>query len=342
MCNFRLTGALSRCRMAPAMKDRRTVDELSIEELEEILRIRRAQARLERLRRLKGSMPATDPLAPEPTEPSPPPLPDEHLRFQEEGATAGFRARAVDEEPEPRPARPRRPIRWDWLRDKSLLILEIAATVGLLIALLATLSTLNELNQQARMGQQGQLPQPIASPTATPLIRVAILPGGHVPPQPNSTPAPAEVPAHLRDLVAAITPLPVPTPGPQQAVRIRIPSIGVDAPVVEGDDWESLQRGAGHHIGSANPGERGNCVISAHNDIYGEIFRDLPDVQLGDVIEVYTASQMFRYIVTQQRIIVPTEVSVMYPTSTPVLTLISCYPYGIDSHRIVVIAELQP
>ena len=47
-------------------------------------------------------------------------------------------------------------------------------------------------------------------------------------------------------------------------------------------------------------------------------------------------------MVTQKRIIEPTEVSVMYLTSSPVLTLISCYPYGIDTHRIVVIGELQP
>jgi sortase A len=123
-------------------------------------------------------------------------------------------------------------------------------------------------------------------------------------------------------------------------VRIQIPAIDVDARVLEGDDWETLQRGAGHQIGSANPGERGNCVISAHNDIFGEIFRDLPDLNLGDEIKVHTASRVYRYVVTQKRIIEPTEVEVLEPTSSPVLTLVSCYPYGIDTHRIVVVAEL--
>ena len=124
--------------------------------------------------------------------------------------------------------------------------------------------------------------------------------------------------------------------------RIVIPVINVDAPVVRGDDWESLKKGAGHHIGSANPGERGNSVISAHNDIYGEIFRDLPKMNIGDEVLVHTQTQAYRYVVEQTRIIDPTEVSVMAPTSSPVLTLISCYPYGIDSHRIVVIASLKP
>ncbi len=153
---------------------------------------------------------------------------------------------------------------------------------------------------------------------------------------------PEPIPAHLRGLVEQITPLPVPTPGPEQPQRIVIPSIGVDAPVVAGDDPESLKKGAGHHIGSANPGERGNVVISAHNDIYGEIFRRLPDLELGEVIEVHTETQVYRYVAQQQRIILPTEVSVMAPTSSPVLTLISCYPYRVNTHRVVVIAALQP
>jgi len=346
------------------MRDRRSVDELSIEELEEILRIRKAQARLERLRRARGPLVPRDPLAPErpEAEAEPPPLPDEHLRYADQGASAGFRARPVDEEPPRRRPRSARRIRWGWVRDQVLLILEILALVGLVAVLVSTLDTLQELNRQARAVQAEQVPTPTPTPlirvvlptwtvptpmaltgiTLTPPIRVVMLPGGHSPPDAQGYSEPAPVPAHLRHLVEAMTPLPAPTPGPEQAIRIRIPSIGVDAPVVEGDDWESLKRGAGHHIGSANPGERGNCIISAHNDIYGEIFRDLPKVQLGDVVEVYTASQVYRYRVTQTRILEPTDVSVMYPTSSPVLTLISCYPYGVDTHRIVVIAELEP
>ncbi len=322
------------------MKDRRPVDELSIEELEEVLRIRKAEARLERLRRLKGPVGPVDPLAPEPTEPEPPPIPSDHLRYQEEGATAGFRARPVDEEL-PRKEKGRRlRLNWAWVRDQGLLILEVAALVGLILIGWGMEEERRELNRMMQQVQQSQLPVP-ASPTPTPLIQVVLLPGGHTPPDSPGGPQPEPIPAHLRDLVASITPLPVPTPGPEQAVRIRIPSIGVDAPVVEGDDWESLKRGAGHHIGSANPGQRGNCIISAHNDIYGEIFRYLPDVELGDVVEVYTVGQVYQYVVTQKRIIEPTDVSVMYPTSSPVLTLISCYPYGVDTHRIVVIAELE-
>ncbi len=184
-------------------------------------------------------------------------------------------------------------------------------------------------------------PRPTSvTPTVTP-----VAPPGAQSPTPTLTAtitAPHTVTPTVTVALPTAPPTPIAVPIGVPPVRIRIPDIGVDHPVVLGDDWETLKRGVGHRVGSANPGQRGNMVMSAHNDIYGEIFRNLPDVQLGDVIEVYTASQMFRYVVTQQRIIQPTEVSVMYPTSTPVLTLISCYPYGIDSHRIVVIAELQP
>jgi len=323
------------------MKDRRSVDELTIEELEEVLRVRKAEARMERLRRLRKQTPGSpfDPLAPPPVEPQPVSLPTDYRRFGDVGATAQYRPRALDEAPvvEERPRRERRPIRWDWLRDKSLLVIELGVLVALVLVLLSTLATLREINRESSQAQQAVLP----TLTPTPLIAV-VLPGGHTPPDSMGGAQPEEIPPHLRDLVNAITPLPLPTQGPEQAVRIRIPAIGVDAPVVEGDDWESLKQGAGHHSGSANPGERGNCIISAHNDIYGEIFRNLPDVDLGDEVLLYTASQVYRYVVTQKRIIEPTEVSVMYPTSSPVLTLISCYPYGVDTHRIVVIAELKP
>jgi sortase A len=56
---------------------------------------------------------------------------------------------------------------------------------------------------------------------------------------------------------------------------------------------------------------------------------------------VETLTTTYRYVVDQTRIVRPTEVDVMAPTSTPVLTLISCYPYGVDTHRIVVIASLD-
>jgi len=323
------------------MKDRRTVDELSIAELEEILRVRKRKARLERLRQRGQEPEGLDPLASQQTDrSSPPPRPTKHRRFRDAGATVQYRARPVEEPDGEECAdrsrrRPSLRLHWGWLQDKSLLVVELGILVALSAVLISSLATLRQINRASSQAQT------LPTTTPTPPIQV-VLPSGHTPLDSSGGPAPAEIPAHLQDLVNAVTPLPVPTRGPEHAVRIQIPAIDVDAAVVEGDDWETLKRGAGHHIGSANPGERGNCVISAHNDIFGEIFRDLPDLSLGDEVIVHTASRAHRYVVTQKRVIEPTEVSVMEPTSSPVLTLISCYPYGVDTHRIVVIGELKP
>ena len=64
-------------------------------------------------------------------------------------------------------------------------------------------------------------------------------------------------------------------------------------------------------------------------------------VKVGEEVIVYAGDQPYRYRVRATRIVEPDDVSVMYPTSSPVLTLLTCYPYMIDSHRLVVIAELD-
>jgi sortase A len=150
----------------------------------------------------------------------------------------------------------------------------------------------------------------------------------------------SQVPDHLQGWIDPAPAQPVPAPAPIPASRIVIPSIGVNAPVTEGTDWESLKYRVGHHPGTTNPGQRGNMVLAAHNDVYGEIFRYLPDVPLGEIVTVYAGKQVYRYRITGRRIILPNQVEVMAPTTGPTLTLISCYPYLIDTHRIVLFAEL--
>ena len=115
----------------------------------------------------------------------------------------------------------------------------------------------------------------------------------------------------------------------------------MDAPIVQGDGWEQLKKGVGQHLGSANPGDKGNVVLAAHNDIFGEIFRDLDRLVPGDLVIIHTNQRSYTYVVVETRIVEPTMVEVMAPTSQPTTTLISCYPYLKDNKRIVVIARLQ-
>lgn len=238
--------------------------------------------------------------------------------------------RPLDGEQSPPRSSPR--INGKRLRDRLLLAVEVIALVGLVAILASSFLDMRELNRDVVEASGSNRP----TPTATALIEVRVLPGGHEPPVVGQEP----VPAQYRNLIVPEVPVTIPTPGPEQPTHIVIPAIAVDARVVEGDGWEQLKKGAGHHIGSANPGERGNCVISAHDDIYGEIFRDLHKLELEDEIVVYAGAQPYRYKVVSKRIIEPTQVEVMDPTPDPVLTLITCYPYKIDTHRIVVVAAL--
>ena len=221
--------------------------------------------------------------------------------------------------------------------DGLLLLIEVSAVVGFLFLVYSGFNLIRELNREVASAME----QPTFTPT--PLITALVLPSGHTPPnspggaQPNE----AEIPEHLRPLVQSIANIPVPTPGPEQAVRIQIPGIQVDAPVVQGDAWEQLKKGVGQHIGTANPGDSDNVVLSAHNDIFGEIFRDLDRLKPGDEIILYTNQRAHTYVVTDTQVVEPTAVEVMGSTTRPTVTLISCYPYLVDDQRIVVTGRLK-
>ncbi len=299
------------------MPRRRSAEDLSTEELRQLL-IERQRAEHEA--RLEGFRRTGRIIHVEETEKQVP-LEDIPVEVEEENLS---------------PARKRQQRRKVGL-DRFLFAVEIVAILGLLFVFFNGVSLLRDLNTQVASA----LKQPTM--TATPLIAAVVLPGGHMPPvagqevQQNS----AEIPEHLRPLMQSYANLPIPTPGPQQATRLQIPAINVDAPVVQGDGWEQLKKGIGQHIGSADPGKIGNLVVSAHNDVFGQLFRNLDQLKEGDLVVVYTPQQAFTYRVTGSKIVEPTDVSVMDATSESTLTLISCYPYMVDNKRIVVTAVLQ-
>jgi sortase A len=221
--------------------------------------------------------------------------------------------------------------------DRFLISVEIVAVAGLIFIIFYGVSLLKYLNQQS----VSALAAPQLTPTA--LITAVVLPGGHTAPVAGveTRPNDAEIPEHLRPLMQSYADLPIPTPSAQQARQIQIPAIGVNAPVVLGDGWEQLKKGIGQHLNTANPGETGNLVVSAHNDIFGELFKELDKLKPGDKVIVTTQDKSFTYIVTGTQFVEPTRVDVMAQTSTKTLTMISCYPYRIDTQRIVVTAVLQ-
>lgn len=221
--------------------------------------------------------------------------------------------------------------------DGFLLVVEISAVLGLVFVLFNGLDIIRQLNQEVAQA----LEQPTLTPTA--LVRAVVLPSGHTPPnaEGGARPNEAEIPEHLRPMVQSLASVSIPTPGPSQANRLQIPAIGIDAPVVQGDGWEQLKKGVGQRIGTVNPGDKGNVVLSAHNDIFGEIFRYLDQLEPGDEIVLYTSQRAYVYTVIGTKVVEPTDVSVMDTTAEPTITLISCYPYLIDDQRIVVQGRLK-
>jgi sortase A len=242
-----------------------------------------------------------------------------------------LRSGPVSEE-EPDQDKPRRRV-----FDGFLLIVEVLAVLGLVFVLFNGLEVIRELNQE--VAQALELP----TLTPTPIIKAVVLPSGHTPPNAEGGTRFNwdEIPEHLRPLVQSMAEVPIPTPGPEQANRIQIPALGVDAPIVQGDGPEQLKKGVGQNVGSANPGKAGNVVLSAHNDIYGEIFRDLDRLKPGDKIVIHTNQRAYTYVVVGSEVVEPTYVSVMDQTSDSIMTLISCYPYLVDNQRIVVQARLE-
>lgn len=246
----------------------------------------------------------------------------------------GFQTSPVTDVEEDSSSAPRRRRR---AFDGFLLVVEILAVIGLVFVLFNGLEVIRELNLEVAQA----LEQPTLTPT--PLIQAVILPGGHTPPnaEGGSRFNWDEIPEHLRPLVQSIHDLPIPTQSPEHAIRIQIPAIGVDAPIVQGDGPEQLKKGVAQRIGTANPGKDGNIVLSAHNDIYGEIFRELDRLKPGDEIIIFTSQRAYSYVIIGSEVVEPTDGRVLDSTSNPTVTLISCYPYLVDNQRIVVKGQLK-
>ncbi|MCA9936801.1 MAG: sortase, partial [Anaerolineales bacterium] len=147
-----------------------------------------------------------------------------------------------------------------------------------------------------------------------------------------------------------------------QPLRIVIPSIDLDAGIVSvnleqmtGDDGESYYQWqvpagflAGWHSNSARLGVNGNTVLNGHHNIYGEVFGSLVDLEEGDEITLYDKNQAYTYHVTTKEILPergePLEVRLenakwIEPTADERITLITCWPYTSNSHRLVIVAQ---
>ena len=122
--------------------------------------------------------------------------------------------------------------------------------------------------------------------------------------------------------------------------EIEIPSVRVDLPVYHGIDESVLQVAAGHLEWSSFPvgGESTHCVISAHRGLpSAKLFTNLDELAEGDVFLLRTLDELLTYEVDQILIVEPEDISALHIESGKDLcTLVTCTPYGINSHRLLV------
>jgi len=145
-----------------------------------------------------------------------------------------------------------------------------------------------------------------------------------------------------------------------QPERLLIPSLDLDAPVIgvglvqvqnEGQTYYQWQVPPDYEVGwhntSAPLGQSGNTVLNGHHNIHGEVFRYLADIEVGAEIVVYGRERPFTYTVSTVEILPerdqPLSVRIqnaswINPTDDERLTLITCWPYEDNSHRVVVVA----
>jgi len=123
--------------------------------------------------------------------------------------------------------------------------------------------------------------------------------------------------------------------------HLRAPRVGVDTAVVSAGfslgEWDVPRYTAAHYWPIAGyPGTPGNIVIAGHVGYRGIIFNKLPDIQAGDAIFVAAGGAERRYLVREVLTLLPEETWVMAPTDDEVLTLITCVPIGVYTHRLIV------
>jgi len=272
-----------------------------------------------------------------------------------------------------------------------------------LIAAGAILLVIAGVNVGYRQWERGRLEARLTrtAPTLTVALPSIVVPTKTAAQQATDTPQPALMPtpgtstepAPTGQATAAPTEVPTATAEPTVApllvagelpVRIAMPDLEIDAPVVEMGwkaaevngartsvwDLDAIKSGmAGHLMNSGLPGQPANVVLAGHHNIEGQIFKNISLLWSDDDAELQAdgvtyrsqlldgraitlgdaAGQEFTYIVDGMYKLPDRDVSqsqrlengrFMAPTSDPTLTLVTCWPFSNNTHRIVVVAKL--
>jgi LPXTG-site transpeptidase (sortase) family protein len=132
------------------------------------------------------------------------------------------------------------------------------------------------------------------------------------------------------------------------SIDLRSDCVELGTQVVDGQlVWKTPDHAVGHHMGTASPGQAGNSVFSGHISSplshEGNVFHRLPELasKLGSQVQiVLEGGRKVQYQVVGTQVVTPADTWVMDPTDDPVLTLITCVPDGIYTHRFIASATL--
>ncbi len=124
---------------------------------------------------------------------------------------------------------------------------------------------------------------------------------------------------------------------------IQIKKIKVKAPIVEGVKPSNLASAVGHIPGTAALGAPGNSALAGHRSYtFGKFFNRLDELVIGDEIVITTKKEDLKYKVSKIHVVTPDDVSVLKGSKDEsIITLITCTPIYVASHRLIVVAALE-
>ena len=223
---------------------------------------------------------------------------------------------------------------------------------------------------RARVGPGMAAPVIAQEPAATALPTGTLVPTYTPTPLPQPTTEPTAEPEPEGGAQMVPTSIPEPTlpaeatvarpPSTSPPTRLVLPSIDLDVPVRpvgvrtvgKGANartvWADLPDAAAFHNTSAYPGNVGNTVINGHRDIYAAVFRHLDRVEVGDEVMLYVGATAYPYVVTEVLIVPETFATAAQRAENQQLigympderlTLVTCTPVGLATHRLLVIAR---
>ncbi len=121
---------------------------------------------------------------------------------------------------------------------------------------------------------------------------------------------------------------------------IRIPSVKINLPIYHGTEESVLQTAVGHYLGSSLPigGESTHAILTGHRGLpSAKLFTDLDRLEVGDIFYIKVLGEILEYQIDQIEIVLPEEVEgLSIVPREDYVTLVTCTPYGINSHRMLI------